>query len=51
VGAGSPWPTLEIIILLLLTSEMNINTHIYLTINNMVKNFTWNFHLMNENNI
>lgn len=51
VGATSPWPTLEIIILLLLTSKMNINTHIYLEINNMLNFVNWKFHLMNENNI
>jgi hypothetical protein len=51
VGATSPWPTLEIIILLLLTSKMNINTHIYLEIYNMLNFVNWKFHLMNENNI
>ncbi len=51
MGATSPWPTLEIIILLVLTSKMNINTHIYLEINNMINFVNWKFHLMNENNI
>ncbi len=30
---------------------MNINTHIYLEINNMINFVNWKFHLMNENNI
>jgi hypothetical protein len=51
VGVSLPWSTLDIIILLLFTSEMNINTHIYLAINNMVNFVNWKFHLMNENNI